>query len=386
MADPLTRAPLDTMRLAIDKQMDGGFALAARFSVPTERGAVTVLFGPSGAGKTTVLRCIAGLERPDSGTIHWRDEVWFEGATGRFVPARSRGIGVVFQDEALFAHLDVRANVTFGLRYHRPAHAAGEPGARVEGLLARFQLDGLADRRPGQLSGGQRRRVALARALAPMPRLLLLDEPFAGLDTPARAELLADLGALIREAALPVVLITHDRHEAAALGERMVVIIGGAVRREGLLVDVLARPGDADVARAVGVETIVAGRVVERSAGLLTISIGLTHLLAVAPSALTSDRVLLAIRAEDVVLERAPAGVLSSARNRLVGRIKAVVPEGPLMRVRVDCGFALDALVTRQAIEALGLTEGVAVIAAIKTPAIHVIGRSEGAGSAREGA
>lgn len=226
----------------------GERSFALRFDFALEPGAVTVLFGPSGAGKTTALRCLAGLSRPLSGRIEAFGEVWSDATTGAFLPARQRRIGMVFQEGALFPHLTAAENAGYGLR----GVTAAERNRRVAAMLDRLGVGGLARQSAAKLSGGERQRVALARALVPAPRLLLLDEPFSSLDDPTRERLRAELRAHLAELAVPAVLVTHDRADVMALGGRLAVLDGGRVRQEGAVDEVLAHPADADVARILG--------------------------------------------------------------------------------------------------------------------------------------
>jgi molybdate transport system ATP-binding protein len=347
----------------------GGPEIAADLVLPAHDGPVTVLFGPSGSGKTTVLRALAGLDRPGEGTIVHRGETWLDAPRGLFVPARRRRVGLLFQDYALFPHLTAAENVAFGL-HGRPR---SERDGKVAQAMALLRLDGLGNRRPSELSGGQRQRVALARAIAPAPRLLLLDEPLSALDAPTREELRAELRALLLRLGVPTVVVTHDRIEALALGDRMAVMVDGRVRQHGSVGEVFEHPADRDVARCVGVDTVLAGRVVASDDGLATVeSHGLR--LAAVDRGLGGD-VWVLLRAEDVVLERGD-GVRSSARNHLRGRVTAVTPEGPLVRVALACGEArLSALVTRASRSDLGLEEGADVVAVVKAPAIHLVPR-----------
>ena len=188
---------------------------------------ITVLFGPSGAGKTLTLQAIAGLLRPERGTIRLHDRILFDAATRIDVAARRRGVGFVFQDYALFPHLSVARNVAFARRRGWLNPRGADDG--VAELLRAFALDGCAHALPAQLSGGQRQRVALARALAAEPGLLLLDEPFAALDAPLRARLRDDLVALQRRRAIPLVIITHDPEDVAALGGKLIHLDNGRV-------------------------------------------------------------------------------------------------------------------------------------------------------------
>jgi molybdate transport system ATP-binding protein len=354
--------------LAVDirKRYADGPEIAAALSLPLGAHPVMVLFGPSGAGKTTVLRSIAGLDTPDSGSIMCGAEVWYDGARGIDLAPQKRRVGYLSQDYALFPHLTVRRNVGYGVR-----------GWALDPLLARFDLAGLADRYPRQLSGGERQRVALARALASQPQLLLLDEPLSALDAPTRLRMRTDLRQTLASVQIPTIVVTHDRIEALALGDSIAIMIGGKLRQTGAVESVFDCPADAEVAEALGIETICPARVASKSAGLVTAQIGQARL--VAPD--TGDAgepgtdVFVCIRAESVTIEREPAGNPSSARNRLPARIVSVTSEGPLARVALDCGFRLNAIVTRQSEEDLRLREGEAVTAVVKATSIRIVRR-----------
>lgn len=359
----------ETLSVALERTFRRGPTIEATFELDLDAPSTLVLFGPSGTGKSTVLRCLAGLERPDRGRVVARDETWFDADRGLEVPPQRRRLGYLPQGLALFPHLDVRANVGFGVG------AAPDRAARVDELIARMGLGGLEDRRPGHLSGGQQQRVALARALARRPRLLLLDEPLSALDMPTREALRGELRALLAAAGVPAIVVTHDRSEAIVLGDQVAVMAGGRIRQLGPTLEVFDRPVDEAVAAIVGIETVQQATVVEAGDGLSRLRVGSAALAAVGEWPVGSE-VRVSIRAEDVILTARsgePAEAWS-ARNRLPGTVTAVEPVGPLVRVRVDCGFPLVAAVTRPAIEELGLQPGAAVAAVLKAPAVHVIG------------
>lgn len=332
---------------------------------------VTVLFGPSGSGKTTILRCLAGLETPDTGEIRFGDERWFAGGKN-LTPPRDRRIGFVPQDYALFPHLTVAANIAYGLH----GCGAAEKEARVAELMSWLGLDGLGRRPPAELSGGQQQRVALARAVARQPGLLLLDEPFAALDTPTRQRLRAETGRLLRRLAIPTIVVTHDRVEALSLGDDLVVLAAGRIVQRGPVQTVFSRPANLTVADIVAVETVQPGRVLELQQGLATLLVGGAQLTAVAGDlpAGTTD-IFACIRAEDVILSRDPERH-SSPRNRLPAVVRALVSEGPLTRIELDCGFPLTAVLTKQACAELALQEGASVLALVKAPQIHLVPRA----------
>jgi iron(III) transport system ATP-binding protein len=212
------------------------------FELEVDDGELLCLLGPSGCGKTTALRLIAGLERPDAGTV----EVAGRTVAGpqTWVPPERRRVGMVFQEWALFPHLDVRENVAFGLD--------GETQGRVGELLELARLTGLQERMPHELSGGQQQRVALARALAPSPEVLLLDEPFSNLDAQLRAEVRSEVRQVLRSTGTTSVFVTHDQEEALSIADRMAVMIAGGIRRSGTPYEVYADPADVSVARLLG--------------------------------------------------------------------------------------------------------------------------------------
>jgi molybdate transport system ATP-binding protein len=197
-----------------------GPTIHGALEMPAKRHSITVLFGPSGCGKTTVLRCLAGLERPEHGRIIFGDDVWFDSDTKTHLSPQKRGIGLVFQDYALFPHLSVAENIAYGL----DALPKPERQTRVDEIIQRFGLDEQRHRRPRQISGGQQQRVALARALVTQPRLLLLDEPLSALDTGLRNELREDLRIQLKTLDIPVVLVTHDQAEAELLGAQIIMM------------------------------------------------------------------------------------------------------------------------------------------------------------------
>ncbi len=202
------------------KQFPGGPVIRAEIRLPMGCHHVTVLSGPSGSGKTTILRCIAGLTRPDQGQILAGDEVWFDAEQRQDLSPQRRGIGFLFQDYALFPHLSVLENLGYGLG----GMPTAERAQRIGELIELFQLRGLERRRPREVSGGQQQRIALARALASRPRLLLLDEPLSAIDPPLRQELRHELREILSTQNLPAILVTHDVEDIRVLGDEVVAI------------------------------------------------------------------------------------------------------------------------------------------------------------------
>ena len=235
----------------VDKAFAGTPVLrGADLAVPAGR--LVALLGPSGCGKTTLLRTIAGLERPDAGEVRVGARVL--SGHGTFTPPERRRIGMVFQDAALFPHLSVGRNVAYGLPRRDPRRAA-----RVEAALALVGLTGLADRAPATLSGGQAQRVALARALAPEPSVILLDEPFSGLDAPLRAELRLEVRRVLAETGATGIFVTHDQEEAFVVGDEVAVMQEGRILQQADAATLYELPATREVAEFVGDANLVEG-------------------------------------------------------------------------------------------------------------------------------
>jgi len=380
----------DALHVAVRHRFAAGFRLDASLDADLAGGTLLVLFGPSGAGKTTVLREIAGLERPDAGVIRFGADVWCDSARGIWRPPQARRVGLVFQEPTLFPHLTVRENIRYGVRSpsdrnreeRRMSVASTSDTRRMnvgctsdEEIATILRIADLKDRYPRSLSGGEAQRVALARALAPGPRLLLLDEPFAALDAPTRFRLRRDLRALLQTTKTPAILVTHDRNEALAMGDRIAVVLGGRVRQVGAVADVFSHPADAEVAASLGVEAVLPAHVIDAGDGLVEVAVGDVMLhVAERDPVVVGAAVYACIRAEDVTLELQSPG-RASTRNHLEARVVAIAAEGPLDRVTLDCGFALDALTTHRSREEMRLTPGAQVIAAIKASSVHLVPR-----------
>jgi molybdate transport system ATP-binding protein len=342
----------------IHKNFAKGFRIEAQFSVLGDA-PIAILFGPSGAGKTTVLRCIAGLEPLSEGQVR------FEGSDWTRIPPQQRPVGYVFQEYALFPNMDVVTNIAYGVR----RLDSTERKNRIDRITATLQIQDLLKHYPSQLSGGQQQRVALARALVREPKLLLLDEPFAALDAATRDLVRSEIARVLRSLRIATIVVTHDWVDALALGDEMIVMSQGRVLQKGSPQEVLTRPQHREVASAVGVETVVTGRVKSRANGVVVLNVGAAELFAADSE---GEQFHVCIRGEDVTLEKGRAEQ-SSARNHLRGTVREIAPSGILTKVLVDVGFDLVALVTRQAVEDLGLTPGSQVYGVFKASAVHLI-------------
>lgn len=340
------------------------FLLEADLRLPAS--GITAIFGPSGSGKTTLLRCVAGLEKAADARIVVAGQTWQDSSSGLFVPTHQRPLGYVFQEASLFDHLDVRGNLAFAQR-RAPGQEPLEP------LLRLLGMETLLDRRPYQLSGGERRRVAIARALATQPRILLLDEPLAGVDVARRREILPWLERLRDELRIPMLYVTHSGDEVAQLADHLVLLDAGRVRASGPLAETLAR---VDLPAVPGEEagvllhaTIVArdGRwrlaQVRFDGGVLWIA---------DPQLAIGHAVRVRVLARDVSLALVPPEQ-SSIQNVLPCTVRAIAPGAHPSQavVQLACGATLLlARITARAVEGLELAEGRPVWAQVKSAAL----------------
>jgi len=311
------------------------------------------LVGPSGSGKTTVLRAVAGLARPERGRVVLDGTVLFDARAGIALAPEDRRVGFVFQDYALFPHMTVAQNVAYGSR-----DGAGE-------LLERFRIAHLAEARPGELSGGERQRVGLARALARDPGVLLLDEPLSALDPHTRAALRLELKELLDELRLPVLLVTHDFHDAAVLADRVAALADGRIRQVGTPSELIAAPADAFVASFTGAN-VLAGRARPGEGGLTEVLLDEGVVVYSVDGAV--GEVEVAVYPWDVSISRELPG--DSALNHVRGEIASLVILGNRARVQVR---GLVGEVTAASAERLGLAEGELVIASFKAAATRLV-------------
>lgn len=332
----------------------------------------TVLFGPSGAGKSTVLDCIAGLMKPDRGKIAFGSEIFLDTENGIVLLPQKRGIGYVFQSLALFPHLTVEENVTYGI----PRLAGVEREKRVKDTAEVFHIQHLRNRKPAELSGGEKQRVALARSVINEPRVLLLDEPLTGLDAGLRRSILEDLRSWNAKQRVPILYVTHNREEVDAIGDRVIAIVDGHVRGRGTPKEVLDTPRALPLAQAAGFENVLDARVVEHrgSDGVMRVSLDGSQCELEIP--LGKDPVgtvvQVAIRAGDILLAtQLPYGL--SARNVLPGKIESIETRGTVVSVRVDAGVRFTVHVTPGAMRSLELAVGSVVWLVIKTHSCHVV-------------
>jgi molybdate transport system ATP-binding protein len=349
--------PKESFDLNVDFRVSAGF---------------TILFGASGAGKTTVLDCIAGLSRPDKGRIAVGEDL-FDSEKQHDVPVWKRRIGYVIQDLALFPHMTAEENVAFGLH----ALGAAERQRRSREILRTFRIEHLRDRKPAQISGGERQRVALARTLVTEPRALLLDEPLAALDRPTKAHLLDDLRQWNESHRVPILYVTHSSEEVFALGEQVIVLAAGRIVAQGRPHEVMSAPRLETVAQLLGFENIFDANVMslheERGTMTCRLGAGPVELETPLVRADIGLKLRVGIRAGDLLLaSESPRGL--SARNVLPGSILRIEQRDVMISATVDCsGTEFEVHLTLAAREALQLAPGRSVWVVVKTHSCHLM-------------
>jgi molybdate transport system ATP-binding protein len=361
------------MRIEIDVEKRlGGFALKASFAGDAP---VTALFGRSGCGKSSVLNLVAGLLRPERGRIAVGERVLFDSAAGVDVPAGKRRVGYVFQEGLLLPHLSVRQNLLYG-RFFTPA---AERWAELDKIVALLDLAPLLERRPHRLSGGEKQRVAIGRALLASPRLLLMDEPLASLDAGRRGEILYYIERLRDEVGLPILYVSHEIEEVVRLADQLVLLSGGSVAAAGPVHELMAR---LELRRLIGryeggavIEAKVAAQ--DLDSGLARLAFAGGELMVPDVDALVGETLRVRVRARDVsiALER-PRDI--SVLNCFAGRVVEVGAEpGSSIDVRIDvAGTVILARITRHSASRLRLAPGAEVWALVKAVSLdrHSVG------------
>ena len=362
-----------TLNVRIRKRLgdigQGEFQLDVDCEAPA---GITILFGASGAGKTSILDCISGLQTPDDGTISIGSERVFDSKARVNVPARRRRVGYLFQTLALFPHMSVVRNIEYGLAGVDTTERKG----RVGEVMDSFHIVALAARRPGEISGGERQRVALARTLVTRPRALLLDEPLTALDAATKAKIIADLREWNARFRIPILYVTHDRDEVFALGERIIVLEKGRIVAQGLPQDALHRPELESVAQLAGFENVFDGSVVERHTeqGTMTCRIANSRVDIEVPLTRVGagQSLRVGIRAGDIMVATArPEGL--SARNVIAGSVTKLEQRDVVVIAQVDCGAVFEVHLTPGAVRSLQLAAGAQVWLVIKTYSCRVL-------------
>jgi ABC-type Fe3+/spermidine/putrescine transport system ATPase subunit len=340
----------------------GEFSLRG-VSLRVETGEYFTVLGPTGAGKTVLLECIAGIHKAEKG------EVWLEGRNVTHLPPELRRVAYVPQDYVLFPHMSLRANIEFSLTLARVPR--DKIDKRVRDLTTMLRIDGLLERRPRTLSGGEQQRGALARALAPEPVLMLLDEPLSALDEGTRAELMPELDRISHELGTTVIHVTHSFEEALELGDRMALLRAGRIIQTGTPSEVLRRPASEFIARFVGCANLFAVSSADSAAGTATVDGDVT--LRVREVLADGDR-LVAIRPEDVqVAPGAPRA--GGDTNTVPARFTRVDDRGRTVRLTLEGPLRLQVAMTRQAFQATGVSVGDQVVATFPAEAAHMLER-----------
>jgi len=370
MAREVTR-PMLSVHIRKQYRVPGTPVFELRITEKFQAG-FTVLFGPSGAGKSTLLDCIAGLQVPDAGWISLDEELFFDAEQKLSLPPQRRRIAYVFQSLALFPHLTVEGNVAYGLS----TSPAADRSERIERILQAFHIAGLRLRKPAELSGGEKQRVALARSLVTQPRVLLLDEPLAGLDAPLRRAILQDLRAWNEANGIPILYVTHNREEVDAIGEHVVALAHGQILESGTPGDVLDAPRYTAVARAAGFENLMPARVLEHrpADGVMRVALTPSNCELEIPlgSAEPGTSLQVAIRAGDILLATEPPRLLS-ARNILPGTLESLETRGSMVSARVNTGALFTVHLTPGAVRSLQLSPGCPVWLVLKTHSCHLV-------------
>jgi molybdate transport system ATP-binding protein len=347
----------------------GTFELAARFSVPAH--GVTAIFGRSGAGKSSLINLVAGITRPDRGTIQLGETTLFDSSRGIDLPIEERAIGYVFQDARLLPHLSVRSNLLFGARRARRRRHAD--GLSVSSVVEVLGIEALLDRRPHHLSTGERQRVALGRALLSQPRVLLMDEPMAALDASRKAELLPYIERLRSDFGIPILYVSHSLDEITRLADHMVILSEGKSVACGDLYAVMGSPAHAPFIGRYEAGAVLECTVLAHSPEyeMTTLRFDGGELRVPAIGAAPGTTVRVRVRARDVALARERSESISIS-NQLEGRvIELIARHGPYMEVAVALGAStIRSLITRESCERLGLKAGQPVWALVRSVAL----------------
>jgi molybdate transport system ATP-binding protein len=358
-----------SLSLSVRAKLSSTFTLDVTMEAPP---GITIVFGASGSGKSTLLRSVAGLVRPEAGSISIASRILFDAASRLSLPVRQRRVGYVFQQLALFPHMSVGNNLAYGL-HDRPAQVRRE---QIGAIAESFRIQHVLARRPDAISGGERQRTALARSLVTRPDVLLLDEPLSALDHATQSRIIDDLRAWNTAHGIPILYVTHAHREVFALGDRVVVLDHGRIVATGIPHDVLDLPEHEGVARIAGFENVFDAVVTDRRPGAGTMQCALTgsgtELEVPLSRGERGTAVRVAVRAGDILLATEPPRGLS-ARNVIHGRIVSLVREGPTIVARVDAGAPFVVHVTPTAVDALSLTPGRPVWLIVKTYSCRIV-------------
>src|ERR1700722_7258441 len=357
------------LSVRITHRLSNSFALEAAFDASA---GFTMILGPSGGGKTTLLNCIAGFARPDAGRITLGERVLFDSDEHIDIPVARRRLGYVFQNLALFPHLTVAQNVQYGIA----KLSAEERQARMIAMLESFRIVHLVARKPGEISGGERQRVALARSLVTNPEAMMLDEPLTALDNSTKSKILDDLRAWNASHEIPILYVTHSSEEAFALGERVVVLEDGRILAQGMPQYVLTTPRHETIAQVVGFENVFDATVksIAETQGTMLCQLdgSATRLEVPLGHAEIGARVRIAIRAGDIIIASDQPHNLS-ARNSFQGRVQSIRREGVKVVVVIEAGTIFEVHLTPAAIDKLQIEAGKQIWLVIKTYSCNLV-------------
>ena len=322
-----------------------------------------IILGPTGAGKTLLLEIIAGLYFPKEG------KVVINGKDVTFVNPEHRGLGFVYQDFALFPHLNVKKNIEYGLKIRKVPEEEREK--KISELVKLLKIKHLLLRDTTTLSGGEKQKVSLARALAINPKIILMDEPFSALDENTKARLISDMKELHKRGGITFIHVTHSQEEAMLLADRIGIMMGGTIVQVGNPEEIFYKPVSKEIAQFVKIENIWEGKIVEKKEDEMIIEVNGKKIVALPGHFNMGDSVRLIIRPEDIILGKGN----TSARNEFKGKVISVIKHGFYHIVRIDCGFQVEAAVTKQSIENLNIIEGANINIFFKATALQVIKR-----------
>jgi molybdate transport system ATP-binding protein len=359
------------LEASIKKQLGPGKSHALNLDVEIRiKGGVTVLFGSSGAGKTSILRAIAGIITPDEGRISFGEKVYFDSAAGINLPMQQRNLGYVFQSHTLFPHMTAEQNVLYGAK--SDSHAATRE--RVRDLFEMLGITSTAARFPRELSGGEQQRVSLARALATDPLLMLLDEPLSAVDVATRSRLLEEIATIQQKSGIPFFYVTHNHSEAVRLGTSMLVVDAGKIVQEGTPLEIFNAPRTESVAMVVGTENVFVGTILHHHPedGISVFDAGSCRIELPYNGLPVGSLVTVGLRSEDIIVSREHL-TQTSARNVLRGKIQSIIADVDKTELVVNCGIDFKVSVTRAAIRKLGLEIGSDVYLLIKARALHLL-------------
>jgi molybdopterin-binding protein len=322
-----------------------------------------VILGPTGAGKTLLLEIIAGLYFPKKG------KVIINGEDMTFTSPENRGLGFVYQDFALFPHLNVKKNIEYGLKLRKIPEDEREK--KISELVKMLKINHLLHRNTETLSGGEKQKVALARALAINPKIILMDEPFSALDENTKSKLILDMKELHKTEGITFVHVTHSQEEAILLADRIGIMMKGTIVQVGDPDEIFYKPVTKEIAQFVKIENIWEGKVTNKKEDEMVVEVNGNKIVALSDHFKLGQDVRLIIRPEDIILGKGD----TSARNNFKGKVVSIVKHGFYYIIRIDCGFEVEAAVTKQSIENLNIREGKDINIFFKATALQVIKR-----------